>query len=62
MNGELKVADQIKTCPIWGPRYEAEGNYDPEEQVYDVKKSQRAYTGYKIEERLLDRFVNRWYL
>ena len=51
------MAEPIKTCPIWGTRYDAKGTYDPEKRTYEVTDSERAITGYKIGERLLDRFV-----
>ena len=51
------MAEPIKTCPIWGAGYKAKGTYDPERRTYEVTDSDRAFTGYKIGERLLDRFV-----
>ena len=48
------MVEPINTCPIWGTSYEAEGTYDPENRVYDVKDSKRAFTGYKISEQMLD--------
>ena len=51
------MAEPIKTCPIWGTRYDAKGTYDPGKRTYEVTDSERAITGYKIGERLLDRFV-----
>ena len=47
----------IKTCPIWGAKYEAKGTYDPEKRTYEVTDSDRARTGFKIGELLLERFV-----
>ena len=51
------MAEPIKTCPIWGTRFEAEGTYDPETKTYEVEESKRAFVGYKIRQRLLDAFV-----
>ena len=57
MNGEPKVTDPIKTCPIWGTKYQAEGTYDPKKKTYDVRESKRAFAGYRISAPLLDHFV-----
>lgn len=54
------MAEPIKTCPIWGTGYEAEGTYDPETKTYEVEESKRAFAGYRIEEPLLEHFVNQW--
>ena len=51
------MAEPIKTCPIWGPKYEATGTYDPKKRTYEVTDSKRAFTGYRIGKPLLDRFV-----
>ncbi len=51
------MAEPIKTCPIWGVRYKAEGTYDPEKKIYEVEDSERTFTSYTIRERLLDRYV-----
>ena len=53
------MSEPIKTCPIWGTSYEAKGIYDPEKKIFDVKDSERSFTGYKISELLLDNFVKR---
>ena len=45
---------EVNTCPIWGTRYEAKGTYDPETRTYEVSDSERAFTGYKIKQQLLD--------
>ena len=55
--GRPQVAEPISTCPIWGSRFKAEGSYDPESETYDVEDSERAFTGYRIKQRVLDRFV-----
>ncbi len=51
------MAEPIKTCPIWGTRFKAEGTYDPETKIYEVEESKRASVGYKIKRPLLDLFV-----
>lgn len=51
------MAEPITTCPIWGTRYKAKGTYDTDKKTYEVTDSDRAFTGYNIGERLLDRFV-----
>ena len=45
---------EVTTCPIWGTKYEAKGTYDPETRTYEVTDSERAFTGYKIRQQLLD--------
>ena len=51
------MTEPIENCPIWGTKYKAEGTYDPEARIYHITDSERAFTGYKIREWLLDRFV-----
>lgn len=51
------MAEPIQTCPIWGTSFKAEGTYDPEEKIYDVQESKRAFTGYRITKAMLDLFV-----
>ena len=51
------MAEPIKTCPIWGTKYEAKGTYDPETRTYEITDSERAFVGYKIKEWLLDHSV-----
>ena len=51
------MGEPIKTCPIWGSGYEAEGIYDQENDIYDVKDSKRAFIGYQIKGSLLRNFV-----
>ena len=51
------MKEPISACPIWGSRFKATGNYDPENDTYDVEDSERAFAGYRIKRRVLDRFV-----
>ena len=51
------MKEPISICPIWGSRFKAEGSYDPESETYDIEDSERAFTGYRIKQRVLDRFV-----
>ena len=51
------MTEPISTCPIWGSRFNAKGNYNPENETYDVEDSERTFTGYRIRRLLLERFV-----
>ncbi len=51
------MAEPIKTCPIWGTRFEAKGTYDPETKTYEVEESARTFAGYSITTAMLDIFV-----
>ena len=51
------MVELIKTCPIWGNEYRAQGTYDPETKLYEVEESERTFSGYKIIGQLLDSFV-----
>ena len=48
------MVEPIKTCPIWGNAYRAQGTYDPETKIYEVEESERTFSGYKISGALLD--------
>lgn len=51
------MEEPITTCPIWGSRFKATGNYDPENDTYYVEDSGRAFAGYRIKRFLLEEFV-----
>lgn len=55
MDEEHSMVEPIKTCPIWGSGYKAEGFYDSEKGMFDVTDSERTCTGYRISDRLLER-------
>ena len=55
----VTMPTEISTCPIWGDRYKAEGVYHPQDRMFEVRDSTRAFAGYKVSEVLLKSFINR---
>ena len=53
------MTERIETCPIWGNRYKAKGTFDPIAKMYEVEDSDRAFSGYKVSQLLLDSRIKR---
>ena len=53
------MEESIESCQIWGSRYKAEGTYDPEKAIYDVRESERAFTDYKFRGKLVAASIKR---
>ena len=43
----------------WGSRYKAKGTFDPIAKMYEVEDSDRAFSGYKVSQFLLDLRIKR---
>ena len=51
------MSTEIRTCPIWGETFEAEGVYLPRYRRLDVYDSTRSFYGYSISEILVNAFI-----
>ena len=47
------MATNLEGCPIWGDDYPASGVFNPANRTYEMARSSRAGTGYKVDEVLL---------
>ena len=53
------MTERIETCLIWGNSYKAKGTFDPMAKMYEVEDSDRAFSGYKVSQFLLDLRIKR---
>lgn len=51
------MAEPIKTCPIGGIKYEAEGVYLPKLRRFEVRDSSRTFYGYRVSEFLVETVI-----